>query len=216
MVGNPKERGTEKQEKELTMSKIVVVSVAVVLMAGSSAFGYWPCGGLNQIQNTTVGLENTVQLLRGDPAANARQTLAVHNEQFSETVRGAYAGQALAGCFAQVGHASGNCGSVGVLQGLDVMARQAQLVHDGFGPKTQVQCVGLVAEQGVAKTQGPGEAEAQQQIRLVAGQEASNAAGTMSQSSMIIGLQKADVSGAAAATAGNTMNVTTVQSQATF
>lgn len=197
------------------MSKVVIVFIAVVLLAGSSAFGSW-CGGLNQIQNTSIGLENAVQLLRGDPAANAQQNLAVHNEQFSETAHGAHAGQALVGCFAQVGHASGNYATVGVLQDLDVIARQAQVVHDGFGLKMQGQSVGLVAEQTVAKAQGSGEANALQQIRLMAGQEVSNAAGTMSQSSTIIGLQKADVSGAAAATARNTMNVTTVQSQAAF
>jgi hypothetical protein len=197
------------------MSKVIAVSIAVVLLAGSSAFGYW-CGGLNQIQNTSIGLDNAVQLLRGDPAANAQQNLAVHNEQLSETAHGAYAGQILVGNFAQVGHASGNCAMVGVLQDLDVIARQAQVVHDGFGSKTQTQSVGLVAEQGVAKAPGSGEANALQQIHLMAGQEVSNAAGVMSQSSTIIGLQKADVSGAATATAGNTMNVTTVQSQTAF
>jgi len=200
------------------MSKVIAVSIAVVLLAGSSAFGYRGhlYGGLNQVQNTSIGLESAIQLLRGDPAGNAQQNLAVHNEQLSETAHGAYASQALVGCFAQVGHASGNSAMIGVLQDLDVVARQAQVVHDGFGPKTQGQSVGLVAEQGVAKTQGSGEANALQQIRLMAGQEVSNAAGTMSQSSTIIGLQKADVSGAATATAGNTMNVTTVQSQTAF
>jgi len=197
------------------MSKVVAVSIAVVLLAGSSAFGHWG-GLLNQVQNTGIGLENATQLLRGDPVANAQQNLAVRNEQFSATAHGASAGQILVGKFAQVGHASGNCAMVGALQDLGVIAKQAQVVHDGFGPKTQGQSVGLVAEQGVAKTQGSGEANALQQIRLMAGQEVSNAAGTMSQSSTIIGLQKADVSGAATATAGNTMNVTTVQSQTAF
>ncbi len=198
------------------MLKVVTVSIAVVLLAGSSAFGYWCGGGLNQIQNTNVGLESAVQLLQGDSAGNAQQNLAVHNDQLSGTVHGAYASQALIGSFAQVGHASGNSAMIGVLQNLDVVAGQAQVVHSGFGPKAQTQSVGLVAEQSVAKGPGFGEANALQQVHLVAGQEVSNAAGTMSQSSTIIGLQKADINGAATATAANAMNVTTVQSQATF
>ncbi len=198
------------------MSRVVAVSIAVVLLAGSSAFGDWCGGGLNQIQNTNVGLESEVQLFPGDPAGNAQQNLAVHNDQLSGTVHGAYASQALIGSFAQVGHASGNSAMIGVLQNLDVAARQAQVVYSGFGPKAQTQSVGLVAEQSVAKAPGSGEANALQQIHLMAGQQASNAAGAMSQSSTIVGLQQADINGAATATATNTMNVTTVQSQASF
>lgn len=198
------------------MSKVIAVSIAVVLLAGPSAFGWWCGGGLNQVQNTDIGLTGTIQLLGGDSAGNTEQSLTVRNEQSAQTAHGAYAGQTLVGSFGQVGHASGNAAMIGVVQDLGVVARQAQLVHNGFGSKTQTQSVGLVAEQGVAKTVGAGEASGLQQIHLLAGQEVSNAAGVMSQSSAIIGMQKADVSGAATASAQNTMNVTTVQSQTAF
>lgn len=198
------------------MSKIIAVSIAVVLLAGPSAFGWWCGGGLNQVQNTDIGLTGTIQLLGGDSAGNTEQSLTVRNEQSAQTAHGAYAGQTLVGSFGQIGHASGDAATIGVVQDLSVIARQAQLVHNGFGSKTQTQSVGLVAEQGITKTVGTGEANALQRIHLVAGQEVSNAAGVMSQSSAITGMQKADVSSAATASAQNTMNVTTVQSQTAF
>ena len=65
------------------MSKVVAVSMAVVLLVGSSAFGDVPAA-LSQIQNTNIGLTNVIDLLNGDQAASALQNLAVQNDQFTE------------------------------------------------------------------------------------------------------------------------------------
>jgi hypothetical protein len=196
------------------MSKKVAISIVVVLLVGSSAFGQLT-GALNQIQNTNIALGNAIQLLNGDQAAAALQNLAVQNDQFSDKAHGAYASQGLFGIFAEVGHASGECAIVGVLQDLGVLSMQAQVVGDGVGPKTEGQSLALTAEQGVVKTEGPGAGNALHQIQAVADQEGSNVAGTMTESSAILGLQNADVAGAATATGQveSTMHVTTVQSQ---
>lgn len=197
------------------MSKVVAVSIVVVLLAGSSAFGDVPAA-LNQIQNTNVGLANVIDLLNGDQAASAIQNLAVQNDQFAGNPHSTFASQSLFGIFAEVGHASGNCAIVGVLQDLGVIGMQAQVLNDAVGPKTQGQSLSLLANQGVLKTEGAGSGNALHQLQLAADQEAGNVAGDMSQSSAILGLQNADVSGAATATGQvqSTMNVSTVQSQA--
>ena len=196
------------------MSKVVAVSIAVVLLVGSSAFGQMT-GALEQIQNTTIGLGNTIQLLNGDQAASALQNLAVQNDQASNKATAAYASQGLFGMFAEIGHASGACAVVGVLQTLDIAGMQAQLVGDCVKPKQEAQTLSLLAGQGVVKTEGPGAGSGLHQIQLVADQEAANVAGDMSESSAVLGLQNADVTGAACATGQveSTMHVLTVQSQ---
>jgi hypothetical protein len=206
-----------KAKKELTMSKVVAVSIAVVLLVGSSAFGQLT-GALNQIQNTNIGLGNTIQLLNGDQAASALQNLAVQNDQFSDKPHGSYASQGLFGMFAEIGHASGGCAILGLAQTMSAIGMQAQVVGDGVGPKQQGQSVTLLAGQEMVKTEGPGAGSGLHQIQLVADQEAGNVAGTTSESSAILGLQNADINGAATATGQveSTMHVTTVQSQASI
>jgi len=179
------------------------------------AFGQ-STGALNQIQNTNIGLSNVIDLLNGGQAASALQNLAVQNDQLAVNSHGAYLNQSLFGIFVQIGHASGNSAIVGVLQDLAGVGMQAQVLNDGVGPKTQGQSLSLLASQGILKTEGPGTGNALQQIQLAASQDVGNVAGHMSQSSTILGLQKAAVTGAAAATGQveNSMSVTTVQSQA--
>jgi hypothetical protein len=196
------------------MSKKVAISIVVVLLVGSSAFGQLN-GALNQIQSTNIALGNAIQLLNGDQAASALQNLAVQNDQYSNKATGAYASQGLFGIFAEIGHASGNCAIVGVIQDLGIIGMQAQVVDDCVGPKTEGQSLGVLAEQGVVKTEGPGAGSGLHQIQVVADQEGSNVAGTISESSAVLGLQNSDVTGAPVATGQvqSTMHVTTVQSQ---
>jgi len=196
------------------MSRVVAVSMIVLLFIGSSAFGQ-VSGALNQIQNTNIGLSNTIDLLNGDQAANALQNLAVQNDQSTDKPHGVFVSQSLFGIFAEIGHASGNCAVVGVLQNLGVIGMQAQVLNDGVGAKTQGQSMSLLADQAILKTDGSGAGNALHQLQLVADQEAGNVAGGMSESSAILGLQNADVTGAATATGQvqSSMSVATVQSQ---
>jgi len=191
--------------------------MVVALLAGSSAFGDVPAA-LSQIQNTDIGLTNVIDLFNGDQAASALQNLAVQNDQFTSNPHSTFASQALFGIFAQVGHASGNCSLVGVLQDLATTGMQAQMLDNGMGAKTQGQSLDLLATQGVLKAEGAGSGNALNQLQLAADQEGGNVAGNMSQSSAILGLQNADVTGAATATGQvqSTMSVSTVQSQATL
>lgn len=199
------------------MSKVVAVSIAVVLLVGSGAFGQMT-GALEQIQNTTVGLGNSIQLLNGEQAASALQNLAIQNDQCSNKATAAYASQGLFGMFAEIGHASGACAVVGVLQTLDLGGQQAQLIGDCVKPKQEAQTMNLLANQQAVKTEGPGAGNGLHQIQVVADQAGSNVAGDMNESSAILGLQNSDITGAACATGQveSTMHVATVQTQSTL
>jgi hypothetical protein len=196
------------------MLKVVAFSVAVVLFAGSSVFGT-TMGAIDQLQNTNIGLTNTIQLLQGHQAADSIQNLAVANDQLANRACGAYAGQSLLGNLAQIGHASGDCAIVGVLQALTTVGMQAQLIGDCCDAKSQGQGLSLLATQGLVKSEGPGAGHGLHQIVLREDQGAGNAAGTMQESSAILGLQSSDLTGSACATGmvNSTMNVGTIQSQ---
>jgi hypothetical protein len=197
------------------MFKVVAVSVAVVLLAGSASFGQ-AVGAITQIQNTNIMLGNTVQLLQGHQAADAIQNLAVSNDQASNRACGAYASQGLLANLAEIGHASGDCGIVGVIQGLTAVGMQAQAVGDCCEPKQEAQSLTLAAEQALIKSEGPGAGNGLHQIVLREGQEAGNPAGAMQESSAVLGLQSSNLTGSACATGAvdSTMSVSTMQSQA--
>jgi hypothetical protein len=199
------------------MSKLAMFSVVVVLLAGTSVFGQ---GGtaIDQIQNTVIGLGNTIQLLQGHQAGDAIQNLAVCNGQSASRACGSYADQSLLANFAEIGHASGDCAIVQVLQALTSTGMQTQLIGDCCDGKVQCQTLNLGAEQGIIKSEGPGAGSGLHQIVNRADQFAINAAGTLQESSSILGLQSADLTGSACATGtvNSTMCVSTVQTEATL
>lgn len=196
--------------------KKVAFSVAVVLSIGSIVFGQ-NIGPINQLQTTNIDLNNTIQLLQGHQAADAIQNLAVCNDQLSDRACGAWAGQSFLANMAEIGHASGDCAIVGVLQSLTTVGIQAQLIGDACGPKTQGQSLILAADQGLIKSEGPGAGSALHQIVLREEQDGGNRAGNNQESSAILGLQSSNLTGAACATGAvnSTMDVCTVQSQVT-
>jgi len=196
--------------------KNVVFTVAVVLSIGSVVFGQ-NIGPINQLQNTNIGLGNTIQLLQGSQAADAIQNLAVSNDQAANRACGGWASQSFLANLAEIGHASGDCGIVGVLQALTTVGLQGQLIGDACDPKTESQTITLGAQQALTKSEGPGAGSALHQIVLRGGQEGGNRAGNINQASAILGLQSSNLTGAACATGavGSTMNVCTVQTQAT-
>jgi len=200
------------------MLKVVAVSVAVVLMIGSGAFGQTPQGAIGQMQNTNIGLLNNVQLLQGHQAADAIQNLAVCNDQSSTRACGAMASQSMLANLAEIGHASGDCAIVGVLQGLTAQGMQAQAIGDCTDPKSQGQSLILAAEQGLIKQEGPGAGSGLHQIVLREDQAAANPAGTMQETSAVLGLQSSNLTGSACATGAvqSEMSVSTVQTQSTL
>lgn len=195
--------------------KVVAFSVAVVLLVGSSAFG---TGTLDQLQNTNIGLTETIQLLQGDQTASTIQNLAVANDQHIDSATGGFACQSFLGNIAEVGSASGDCAIVGVLQSLSAVGMQAQLVGIHCGPKQEGQTLSLLADQGIVKSQGPGTGSALHTIILREDQVGANTAGLMRESSAILGLQSSNLTGAPLATGmvDSSMAVNTVQTQASL
>jgi hypothetical protein len=193
--------------------KLVAFSVVVVLLAGSSAFA---TGTLDQLQNTNIGLTETIQLLQGDQAASTIQNLAVGNDQHLDSATGGFACQNFLGNIAEVGSASGDSAIVGVLQSLSAVGMQAQLVGIHTGPKQEGQTLTLLADQGLVKSEGPGTGSALHTIILQEDQVGANTAGLMRESSGILGLQSSQLSGAPLATGivDSSMVVSTVQTQA--
>jgi hypothetical protein len=196
------------------MSKIVA-SIAVVLLVGSSAFGL---GLIDQGQETTIGLLNTITLLHGHQQASGSQNLAIQNLQDVCRPCPTWAAEGLIGAIGQVASACGECGLIEVAQGLTGGALQAQEVGDCVEPKAQLQTVALLADQTVGRTAGPGGGNALHTIVLRGQQDAGNAAGTMSESSSIMGIQTSSVNGEAMATGvvDTSMAVTTTQTQASI
>jgi hypothetical protein len=199
------------------MSKVIAVSIAVVLLVGSSAVAQSAAGAIDQLQNTTIGLGNTIQLLQGHQAADAIQNLAVCNGQSAERACGACAEQSLLANLAEIGHASGDCAIVGVLQSVTAMGTQGQVIGDCCGPKAGMQTLALDAEQELVKAEGPGAGDGLHQIVLREDQYGANPAGTLQESATVLGLQSSNLTGSACATGtvDSAMCVTTIQTQAT-
>lgn len=196
--------------------KKVAFSVVVMLSIGSIVLGD-AAAPLDQMQNTNIGLHNALTLLQGSQAAQAIQNLAVCNDQAVSRACGAYASQSFLANLAEIGNASGECGIVGVAQDLTTVGLQAQLIGACCDAKTQGQTLTLAADQGLAKSEGPGSGSALHQIVLREEQGGANSAGGVQESSSILGLQSSSLTGAACATGvvASTMDVCTVQSQIT-
>ena len=193
------------------MSRIVA-STVVVLLVGSSAFGL---GAIDQIQDVAIGLNNAVDLMHGHQNGSSQQNLCVDTEQYADKICGTMASQRLLGNLVQVGCASGDCAVIGVVQTLQGIGSQAQFVGECVDPKMEAQSLSLAAAQGLAKSGGAGQGNAQHVIVLQENQDAANSGGTMQERTAIVGLQDSNLSGSAAANGAvsSTMNVTTVQSQ---
>jgi len=196
--------------------KKVMFSVVVVLSIGSIVLGQG-IGPINQMQNTNIGVHNTISLLQGHQAADAIQNLAVANDQTGDRACGAWACQSFLANLAEIGHASGDCSILNVLQNLTTTGMQAQLIGDACDPKTEGQTLNLSADQTLTKSEGPGAGSALHQIVLRGEQGGGNPAGNIGQASAILGLQSSNLTGSACATGGvnSVMNVCTVQTQAT-
>lgn len=198
------------------MSKVVTFSVAVVLLVGSSAFGQ--LGAIDQFQDSAIGLTNAVDLMHGHQTGSSQQNLCIDTEQFQDPVCDSWASQRLLGNFVEVGCASGDCAVVGVAQGLEALGSQGQIVGNCVEPKQEAQSLGLAAAQGIVKSGGAGQGNAQHVIVLQEDQTGVNSAGLMSERIAVVGLQDSNLQGSAGATGTvqAQMGVTVVQSQSSL
>jgi hypothetical protein len=193
------------------MLKVIAASMVFVLVVGTGAFG-----GIIQDLHTGIEVQNAIDLLHGSQWAGSSQNLVVDNEQCATGICSAIAQESLFGAIGQVGTTTGECGLVGLAQDLQIAGTQGQEVGDGIQPKAQVQGLALLATQTLAKSDGQGAADALHTIVLNAGQTAQNPAGTLSESSTVMGMQQSYLNGAPGATAivDTGMSVTTTQTQA--
>jgi len=195
------------------MLKVIAASMVLVVVIGSGAFATT----LGQIQNqaTQIGLVNNIDLLHGSQVAGSLQNLVVNNSQCATGICAAVAHESLFASIGEAANACGNCALVGVAQTLSLVGQQGQEVGEGIGPKAQIQGLGLVAQQTVAKADGEGHGDALHTIVANAEQEATNPAGTLKETATIMGMQTSSLSGAPGATGlvDGKMTVTTTQTQ---
>ncbi len=193
------------------MCKIIGSSIVVALVIASSSFAT-----LVQDQVSHIGLDNAIDLLHGQQNGSSLQNLVVNNSQGITGICNSSGEQNLLSSLGQSASAIGSCALVGVCQDLAIIGTQGQEVGDGCDPKAQVQNLGLGAAQTLAKSDGQGGGDALHTIVLNAGQSANNAAGTLTESQTILGMQTSTINGAAGATGivNSVMNVTTAQTQA--
>ena len=192
------------------MSKVITASIICVLLIGSSAVA-----DLANSQLTTIGVGNTIDLLRGEQQANSAQNLVVDNVQCATGLCNGIAKESLFAAIGQVGDAWGSCALVGLNQTVTAVGLQSQTVGDGVAPKAQLQSLDMLAGQTLGRGEGAGGANGLQTIVLNEEQQANNAAGVMNESSRILGMQTASVYGEPGSTAlvNSTMAVTTTQEQ---
>lgn len=195
------------------MLKVIAASMVLVLVVGTGAFA--TVTGTIQDQLTHITLLNNIDLLHGSQEASSLQNLVVDNSQCATGVCQAVAHESLFASVGQVGNTFGNCGLVGVAQGLEIVGQQAQQVGEGIGPKAQLQGLAMQATQTLAKADGQGAADALHTMVIQADQNASNPGGSLHESSTIMGMQTSNVCGAPGATGlvDASMAVTTTQTQ---
>lgn len=195
------------------MSKAITVTTVFVLLIGSVA-----SADLIQDQLTGIGLTNAVALMNGDQHAGSMQNLVVDNAQTATGMCGSMAEEYLFAAIGQSADACGVCGLVDAVQILGIDGMQAQMVGDGVAPKAQAQSLNVVAAQALGKADGMGVADALHTIVVNEGQYASNAAGVLSESATVMGMQTSTIQGQPGATGivDSTMAVSTTQTQASL
>lgn len=111
--------------------------------------------------------------------------------------------------------ANGKCGIINVNTFMDAGGYQDQFIGFSTDPKSQVQTLGLAAQQVLARSAGAGGGEATNDAELSQAQAGSNAAGSAYESSTIDALQTSETGGAANSTTAlaTTLMAHTTQTQ---
>ena len=196
------------------MLKVIAASMVFVLMIGSGAFA----GMLDHTQLTQIGTTNVLEFLQGEQQASSLQNLVVDNSQCATGMCNSLASENFFASIGEAASAWGQCGTVQVLQGLNIGGTQMQLVEEGVGGKVQGQALGVDAAQGIMKMNGAGYGDALHTIVVNEGQSANNAAGYMDESATVMGMQQSSLYGepGAAGEVSGTMTVSTTQTQSSL
>ncbi len=114
--------------------------------------------------------------------------------------------------------AHGNCGIINVNTFMDAGGYQDQFIGFSTDPKSQVQTLGLAAQQVLARSDGPGGGDATNDAVLDQSQTGSNAAGSAYESSTIDALQTSQTCGGANSTTAlaTTLMANTTQTQTVY
>jgi hypothetical protein len=111
--------------------------------------------------------------------------------------------------------AKGNCGIININTFMDAGGYQDQFIGFSTDPKSQVQTLGLAAQQVLARSDGPGGGEATNEAVLDQTQAGSNAAGSVYEGSTIDAVQTSKTAGGANSTTAlaTTLMANTTQTQ---
>jgi hypothetical protein len=196
------------------MLKKFVFSTVIILLVSSGAFAC--IGVIDQGQDFTVGLHGVVGLFHGYNNGSYFQMASVNNGQSASGVSPLHASQNQTGFFVNSGNAEARRGSVLVKGLLEADGAQEQYVRR-YGPMNQNQSLGLTSNQ-LLKVRGSGEGDALNAAVMHQRQDATNAAGSMNQSSSVMVLQSSDLTGCgrSCGIVVNCVSVETNQNQAVY
>lgn len=230
------------------MLKKIAIFMTVLLMASPVALAdsILP-GSVHQVQTFSVGdVTNTgmgivLTLTHGDAGADATQSLYVDNVQSSpcnampcwpcSTVSALLdgCGQCGESCdveakqtqdadLEQDADAHGNCGIINVNTFLDAAGEQEQFIGFSTDAKSQIQCLGIAAQQVLARSDGSGGGDSTNDAEVTQTQAGSNAAGSVFESSSIDAYQTSGTGGAANSTTAlaTSLIATTTQAQQVY
>jgi len=196
----------------------VSVSVAVLTLLCNAAFAVIPTCPPDfklQFQDFSIGSINLVSLVGAGGEASSTNNTMILNAQ-ADTKLCSTAAQAATVVFVQSGCVIGQCGGAwNVMQEAMVGGEQIQLIGDGCGSKMETQGLMVGLGQMVTKVDGSGVATGNHTLAVIQDQAATNSAGTMSESSVVLAGQLSSVSGGPSTSgqATSTLTVGTTQTQ---
>jgi len=114
--------------------------------------------------------------------------------------------------------ACGHCGIISVNTFMDAGGDQEQFIGFSTDTKSQIQCLGVAAQQILTRSAGAGGGDSTNDASLTQTQAGSNAAGSVYESSTIDALQTSDTGGAANSTTAlaTSLMATTTQAQMVY
>ena len=195
------------------MLRKVLLSVAVVLWVSSVSFA-----GIEQAQTFGVDLQEAIELMHGHQNGDSFKSIVVTNTQNACAPCPTLGAQSQFACLMQSANAIGDCAVILVGTSLTAIGMQGQMIGECCEPKMQLQSLGLNGLQAIQKSDGPGEGHTMNQAILRQTHDGANACGGMSETSTVMALQLANLTGEACATGTvvSSMDVTTTQSQGVF
>jgi hypothetical protein len=173
------------------MIKSIVCSSVVVMLLTGAAVAVIPAipttpGVILQYEDFGIGSGNILCLQGADGV--------VWNTNYSDIIQSqnacqpcSWANQGTVGLFVQDGKICAECGGTwDIMQEALIGGGQMQLIGEGCGPKLQNQGLDIMLGQGADKVDGTGAALANQSFGVAQSQNASNSAGTLSESNAVL------------------------------